>query len=783
MYNENVAVADMNGDGFKEIFGPTDTQYITALDRSGNQLPVNSRYTGRQFWSEVGVHVSDAVDVRGYANCGTEHRPNFADSAPVVADVNGDGVPELIVIGNVYNCGTSPYTDLYHMPFILKLDRTRWSGSGFDWTVIPPDPGAGGRPLSEDYNVIETAVPNPVVADLDGDGFMEILYPSYDGKVHAYWLDKAQHGSWPYTIPTLGLPGDDFRFASEPVVADLDNDGHAEVIFTSWPKKGTGGVGQLHILNYLGQELHRINLPAKAIGAGWNGGLGAPTLANIDADPDLEVVVGTVSSGVVAYDLPGTPNARILWGTGRGGPRRTGKLEPALAINDLNIAEGDSGSVNAVFTVTLGVPSGQAVTVNYATADGTAKAGIGYTAVTGALAFPPGTLTRQILVPILGDTIDEPDETFFVNLSGAANVPIADGQGVGTIVDNDPPPTVSVGNATVTEGNAGSRGAVFTVTLSGPSGFPVWASYATADGTATAGADYGSQVGTVSLAPGETAGTIGVAVFGDRVNEIDETFLVNLGSPINATIADGQGLGTITDDDLPGFSIADVEIVEPVSADRTVSFTVTLAPPTGGSVAYTTSSVTATPGVGNDYEDTSGTLDFSPSVASQTIPVTIHADALSEGIETFQVTLSNPTGGPSIAYGQAIGRIYDPGNYFALAPCRVLDTRNPSGPYGGPALVAGQSRTFALAGQCGIPASALAVSVNVTATQSTTAGNLGLYPAGTPVPSVSSVNYSTGQTRANNVVIGLGVSGQVAIRCTQASGTVHAILDVTGYFE
>jgi len=289
-------------------------------------------------------------------------------------------------------------------------------------------------------------------------------------------------------------------------------------------------------------------------------------------------------------------------------------------------------------------------------------------------------------------------------------------------------------------------------------------------------------VGTVSFAPGETARTIGVAVFGDRVNEADETFLVNLGAPVNATIADDQGLGAINNDDAPGFSIADLEIVEALSGDRTVSFTVTLAPPAVGSVAYTTSSVSATPGAGNDYEDTSGTLSFSASVASQTIPVTIHADALSEGIETFQVTLSNPTGG-AIAYGQAIGRIHDPGNYFALPPCRVLDTRNPSGPNGGPALVAGQSRSFAVAGQCGIPATALAVSVNVTATQSTTSGNLRLYPAGTPVPPVSTLNYSAGQTRGNDAVIGLGVSGQVAIRCTQASGTVHAILDVTGYFE
>jgi len=322
MYNQNVAVADMNGDGLKEIFGATTGHYIAGLDQNGNQLTVNSVYAPRQFWSEVGVFLDNAVDLRGYANCGVDHRPNFQDSAPVIADVNGDGIPELIVVGSIYNCAGS-YTTLYHMPFIFNLDRTRWSGSGFDWTVLPT-PTPGSAPRSQDYNVIETVVPNPVVADLDGDGLMEIIYPSYDGRVHAYWLDKTEHGNWPYRIPTTGAPGDDFRFASEPIVVDLDNDGHAEVIFTSWPKNNPGGVGQLHILNYLGVELFRVNLPAPAIGNNINGSLAAPTIAHLDGGPDFQLVVGTMQSGVAAFDLPNSANARILWGTGRGNYLRDG---------------------------------------------------------------------------------------------------------------------------------------------------------------------------------------------------------------------------------------------------------------------------------------------------------------------------------------------------------------------------------------------------------------------------------------------------------------------------
>ena len=337
-YNENVGVADIDNDGRGEIIGPNDTHYAAAFNDDGSPVRANAIYGQagglNKPWARVGLHVDHAVDLRGYADCGVEHRPNMANSAPTIADVNGDGTREIIIVGNVYNCGTDPYTDLYEMPFILNADRTRWKDALSDWTAIPLPDGAAA-PLSEDYTVIENSVPNPVVADLDGDGRQEILYPSYDGRVHAYWLDKTEHGSWPFEVyhPAEGF----FRFASEPIVVDLDNDGKAEVIFASWTQNNSHAPGKLTIVSWNGSLIQSLDLPWDP-GDGRGGSLAAPTIANIDADLDLEIVVGTINKGLAAYDIANSSRARILWGTGRGNYQRTG-LAPAVIYYNTSLSD------------------------------------------------------------------------------------------------------------------------------------------------------------------------------------------------------------------------------------------------------------------------------------------------------------------------------------------------------------------------------------------------------------------------------------------------------------
>jgi len=121
--------------------------------------------------------------------------------------------------------------------------------------------------------------------------------------------------------------------------------------------------------------------------------------------------------------------------------------------------------------------------------------------------------------------------------------------------------------------------------------------------------------------------------------------------------------------------------------------------------------------------------------------------------------------------------------FNTLPPCRVADTRNPVGPYGGPPLAAGQDRTFVVAGQCAIPMNARAVAFNVTVTQPGALGHITLHPAGGAVPATSTLNYRAGQTRANNAVVQLGSGGALGVTCGQVTGTTHLILDVTGYFD
>jgi hypothetical protein len=237
-----------------------------------------------------------------------------------------------------------------------------------------------------------------------------------------------------------------------------------------------------------------------------------------------------------------------------------------ISIGDASVTEGNAGSVNALFPVTLDVASPTPVTVAFATANGTATAGADYTATSGTLTFAPGQTSRTVTVSVTGDLLDEVDETYFVNLSAPSGGTIGDGQGLGTIIDDDGP-TISIGDVAQAEGNSGISFAILPVTLSAASPGQVTVAFASADGTATAGTDYIATSGTLTFAPGTTTQGVTVSVNGDVTPEADETYFVNLSAPTGGTIADGQGLGTIINDDGGGDSTGELSHLFKVTGD------------------------------------------------------------------------------------------------------------------------------------------------------------------------------------------------------------------------
>ncbi|MEM7769445.1 MAG: Calx-beta domain-containing protein [Cyanobacteria bacterium P01_A01_bin.37] len=222
---------------------------------------------------------------------------------------------------------------------------------------------------------------------------------------------------------------------------------------------------------------------------------------------------------------------------------------PDITISNATIPEGTGGTNNTTFAVTLSKASTDEISVDYAIAPRTATAGADYTPVNGTVTFAPGTTSQTISVPIVGDAIEESAETFVVNLDNPKKGAIATSSAIGTIIDDDGEPTLSISDVFIIEGNTNST-ASFTVTLNPPSPNAVTVNYSTANGTATAGSDYTPVNGTLTFNPNTTTQTITVPIFGGDVVEADETFFVNLTNPVGAPVSITQAVGTILNDDV-----------------------------------------------------------------------------------------------------------------------------------------------------------------------------------------------------------------------------------------
>jgi hypothetical protein len=433
---------------------------------------------------------------------------------------------------------------------------------------------------------------------------------------------------------------------------------------------------------------------------------------------------------------------------------------PSVSISDVSVTEGNAGMAVATFTVDLSEASSQTVTVGYTTANGTATAGADYVATSGSLTFNPGVKTQSVTVSVIGDATTEADETFFVNLSGATNATIADSQGVGTITNDDgvsatSPTIVSLQGATSIGQTSATVGAI--VNPNG-SATTVYFDYGTT-------ASYGS---TVSTSAG--SGASNTAVVTQLTGLSCNTLYYYRARASNVGGSTSQGpltFSTLACSGLPWLQLTHPnggETLE-VGSSYTIRWTAANLDPSGDiQINYND---------GGNWQLVTGGLAPSATQYTWTVPQTV-----APAIGLF---IGNAVGG-----NWEVSDMSDQNflvtratSFYTLAPCRVLDTRQ--SPLG--ALGAGVTRRVTISDACGIPTGASAVVVNVTVTEPTANGNLRFFPAGLPVPTTSTLNYAAGQTRANNATLVLGNAGAADVLCSQASGTAHVIVDVSGYYQ
>ena len=347
---------------------------------------------------------------------------------------------------------------------------------------------------------------------------------------------------------------------------------------------------------------------------------------------------------------------------------------PSLSVAPASADEGQG----LVFTVSLTAASGKEVTVDYATADGTATTsstatgGRDYTARSGTLTFAPGDTEKTVTVATRQETTDEDDETLTLTLSDAANAGISDASATGTIADDDDPPSLSVTDLSAGEGQS----LVFAVRLSAASGKPVTVSVATSietGDTASAGDFTALPATALTFAPGVTTRTVTVATTQDTAHEADETFTLRLSGAVNADIGTATATGTIADDDAqPSLSVADASADE----GEDVVFTVRLSAASGQPVTVSVAAGIATgdTAVAGDFTAVPATvLTFAPGETEKPVTVSTTQDATDENDETFTLTLSGAANA-GIGTATATGTIVDDDPEPALSVADAVAT-------------------------------------------------------------------------------------------------------------
>lgn len=330
---------------------------------------------------------------------------------------------------------------------------------------------------------------------------------------------------------------------------------------------------------------------------------------------------------------------------------------PSLTLSDASQAEGNSGTSQMSFSVTLSEPKTEAISLDYATSNGTASSGTDYTASTGTITIPANSTGTTINIPVGGDTDVEPDEQFTLTIVSADGATISDGVATGTILNDDSPTTLpvtlTIGDAAITEGG----NLLFPVSFDNPVATSTSITFQPTNGTASA-SDYDTSNVQITVDAGQTAAAVTIPTTADLIDEADETITLSVLS-IDAGTVDNyadSGTGRILDDDAaPTLTIEDASIAE----GGILSFPISLSNP---SALDTVITFEATNGTASDDDYTTDDIQITLSAGqtSGTVNIPTTADTLDESDEYLMISVKNiDSGALGDASDTAIGTIFD----------------------------------------------------------------------------------------------------------------------------
>jgi len=566
-----VVTADFNGDGQLDLatanagdhtvsvlLGNADGTFQTAQPSAtgtGPQSLAVGDFNADGKLDLVTANAEDVIVLLGNGNGTFQPATNLgvAGNAQSVAvgDFNVDGKLDLGVTSNVYV--PAGYDPVDGEPYPARDE-------GYVNVLLGTGTGSFAAPIASELGAIgnHSFHTSAAVADFDGDGKLDFAsISSLWGNVDVM-LGKGNGNFW--TTPGFG------NNARSVAAADVNADGKIDLVTVNLNTvsvllgNATGYFGFAAAQNYVASGNSvvlgdfngdtRLDI-ATANSAGDNVsillGRGDGTFAiaeNFAAGPGATALAAGDFNGDGWLDLATTYASVLI------NDQSWPFVPPPASVSDVAVTEGNTGTVNATFTLTLLHASNVDVTVHYDTEDITAASGSDYQAASGDVTIPAGQTSQTFAVAVKGDRLAEPTETFAVNLSAPINGTIGDGQGLATILDNEP--RISISDVTKKEGNGKKTTLfIFTVILSASYDQPVTMSYRTVDGTAkTSDNDYVDKTGTLTFAPGETTKTITIEVKGDNKKEAKEYFYLDLfGNSSNSLFTKNRGIGTIQDDD------------------------------------------------------------------------------------------------------------------------------------------------------------------------------------------------------------------------------------------